>query len=603
MKTIAIVTDNNLLFRMHKIRLEREGFQVTQYECGKIHTTDSGKMPDADSILVDTAMTSIVNINDCITKLHQIQDHDQKQVVLLIDSINKTHNEAICRSFACFPRDFSKFDELLNILKQNAEAKHETKQESEPINTEPTIAESETKTVQPKTEEAIAVHADGTHILLADDSKAIRKFVSKILKDKGFKVSVFENGQQLLDYLKTGTKGDIIILDNQMPVKDGITTLQEIKGNTKLKEIPVLFLSAVTDKDQVVKALEFGADDYMGKPFHNNEFFARLNVHLKIDSMKKELMEKNTKITEQKDQISEKLEEIQRQAEKLIEYNQLIKSKNEHITASINYAKRIQEAVLPPQEIFSDEFREHFILYIPRDIVSGDFYWAKAFNDKIFIAVADCTGHGVPGAFMSMLGMTLLNEIINNSDIKTITANIILEELRKNIIIALRQTGKEREAKDGMDISLCIIDKTQKRLQYSGAYNPVYLIRGNVKNPYRSLHKNSFRIKVETGNDAALYQIKGDKMPIGIYFKKTKQFTVREIDLMHDDVIYFFTDGYVDQFGVKDEKFMSHRFKKLLLQIYDKPLAEQYKVIYDTHHKWKNESEQIDDILVLAIKY
>lgn len=601
MKTIAIVTDNNLLFRMHKLRLERDGFKVMQYECGKIHPADSGKIPEADSLIVDTGMTSILDINDCITKLHQIQTRDKIQIVLLIDAMSETLHKEIRNKFPCFLRDFSEFNELLKVLKKSQKTKLRNEQKAELTKTE--IVTPTSTTGQANTEKAISTIESDSHILLADDSRAIRKFVSKILKDKGFRVSVFENGQQLLDYLKTEAKGDIIILDNQMPVKDGISTLQEIKNNTRLKEIPVLFLSAITDKDQVVKALELGADDYMGKPFHNNEFFARLNVHLKIDSMKKELIEKNAKITEQKDQISEKLEEIQRQAEKLIEYNQLIKKKNEHITASINYAKRIQEAVLPPQEIFSDKFREHFVLYMPRDIVSGDFYWAKAFDNKIFIAVADCTGHGVPGAFMSMLGMTLLNEIINNSDIKTITANFILEELRKNIIIALRQTGKEREAKDGMDISLCIIDKAQNRLQYSGAYNPVYLARGDVNNPYKHLHKDSFRIKIETGNSAALYQIKGDKMPIGIYFKKPKQFTIREIDLMHNDVIYLFTDGFVDQFGANDEKFMSHRFKKLLLQIYNKPLSEQYKIINDTHHKWKNENEQIDDILVLALKY
>ncbi len=157
--------------------------------------------------------------------------------------------------------------------------------------------------------------------MLADDSKMILSFVSKLLTGKNYEVGLFENGQELLNYLSSGNSGDIIILDNEMPVKDGMSTLKELKSNEILKKIPVIFLSAITDKEKVVEALQLGADDYIVKPFNNDEFFARLNVHLKIDHMKKELIKNNLLITEKNNEIAKELKVIQSQREKLMEQN------------------------------------------------------------------------------------------------------------------------------------------------------------------------------------------------------------------------------------------------------------------------------------------
>ena len=265
-----------------------------------------------------------------------------------------------------------------------------------------------------------------------------------------------------------------------------------------------------------------------------------------------------------------------------------IEKQKKEITDSIIYAKRIQSAALPPEELIQQLLPEHFVLFKPRDIVSGDFYWMKQINKYTVITAADCTGHGVPGAFMSMLGMALLNEIVRD---KSVThANQVLNKLRAEIKLALRQTGKEGEAKDGMDIALCVIDKENMILQYAGAYNPLYLFR-------------------KISDKLELIETKADKMPIGIHMKE-KPFTNHEIDIKENDIIYIFSDGFIDQFGGCDDektkiggvKFKSKRFKKLLEDINDKKMSDQKEILNTTIEKWKGNNDQIDDILVIGIK-
>ncbi|MFO7827082.1 MAG: tetratricopeptide repeat protein [Bacteroidales bacterium] len=248
------------------------------------------------------------------------------------------------------------------------------------------------------------------------------------------------------------------------------------------------------------------------------------------------------------------------------------------ITDSIEYASRIQNAILPPPNYITQLIPEHFILFHPRDIVSGDFYWITKKAGKIFIAVVDCTGHGVPGAFMSMLGYSFLNEIVNKGgDLK---ANTILNQLRNQVKESLHQTGKNDDTKDGMDISLCIIDKANEKLQFAGAYNSLFFISSD---------------KPAT--------IKGDRMPIGIYLKEKKTFTNHEIKIHQGDIFYLFTDGYVDQFGGKTKKkFRILPFKELLISVHKKPVHEQKTVLENTFLDWKGDLEQIDDILVFGFR-
>ncbi|MFO7655890.1 MAG: response regulator [Bacteroidales bacterium] len=262
-----------------------------------------------------------------------------------------------------------------------------------------------------------------------------------------------------------------------------------------------------------------------------------------------------------------------------------VQEQNHKITDSIQYAQRIQNALLPPRQLLDNTLKDYFVLFIPRDIVSGDFYWISQKENSLILVAADCTGHGVPGAFMSMLGMAFLNEIVNkitiNRHINSLQADEILNELRKNVISSLHQTGDRDEPRDGMDISLCIIDYDAKKLQFAGAHNPLYIVRNNE-----------------------LIQYSGDKMPLSYHKNKDISFTKHVIDLRPGDLIYIFSDGYVDQFGgEKGYKFLSKSFKEQLLRIHHLPMPDQQKLLLEEHENWRGRREQLDDILVIGFRY
>jgi len=262
--------------------------------------------------------------------------------------------------------------------------------------------------------------------------------------------------------------------------------------------------------------------------------------------------------------------------------NEIITNQKEDITSSIQYASIIQTAVLPSEEAVSLPWPELMVLFKPRDIVSGDFYWINHFEDKSVLVAADCTGHGVPGAFMSMLGTTFLNEIILTRNI--IDPGEILTELRKSVKFSLKQTGKEDKAKDGMDLALSVLYKDDLKLEFAGAYNPLWLYRKN-------------REKYE------LMETKADRNPIGIHHKEIDRFTTHKIDLEKGDTMFMFSDGYADQFGHSDQgKFKTKNLKKLLLEHQDKSLTDQKEFLEQEHKKWKGNEEQIDDILIIGFR-
>ncbi|MEQ9062674.1 MAG: SpoIIE family protein phosphatase [Vicingaceae bacterium] len=262
--------------------------------------------------------------------------------------------------------------------------------------------------------------------------------------------------------------------------------------------------------------------------------------------------------------------------------NELIAQKNKDITASISYARRIQRSLMDSKDELGSYFKNSFIYYKPKDIVSGDYYWIQTLNkssSKIAIAVADCTGHGVPGALVSVLGITFLRDIVNSSE--NMMPNKILSELNFRIIETFKQKDKEFSTKDGMDISLCLIDFEQRSICFSGAYRPMIIIRNNE-----------------------LIEIAGDKKPIGgTHFKEDREFTLHEEFYQSGDWIYMFSDGYVDQFGgEKKRKYMKKRFKEKLLEINPLSGSEQLDVIRGEMNAWKGDLEQIDDITVMGIQ-
>ncbi|MGD0340548.1 MAG: SpoIIE family protein phosphatase [Bacteroidales bacterium] len=286
---------------------------------------------------------------------------------------------------------------------------------------------------------------------------------------------------------------------------------------------------------------------------------------------------KNQKLAESKRQIELINSDLEVKNSEILKQKDIIEQKNLSITDSIQYASRIQAAVLPPISFISDWGIENFILYKPKDIVSGDFYWGVEKDEKIILAAGDCTGHGVPGAFMSMLGHAFLDEIINTKKPKNAAA--ILDLLRNEIINALKQKGMTGEARDGMDISLIILDLKAGKLDYAGANNPLYLIR-----------------------DRKMIRYHADRMPIGIHFITFTPFTNQSIEIKKDDCMYLFSDGYADQFGgPKGKKFMYKPFQDLLLRNHERPMELQKEILDNTFEKWKNDREQVDDVLVIGI--
>jgi serine phosphatase RsbU (regulator of sigma subunit) len=264
--------------------------------------------------------------------------------------------------------------------------------------------------------------------------------------------------------------------------------------------------------------------------------------------------------------------------EKVRERTAEIEAQKEEITASIEYAKRIQMAMLPMEDYFRKSFSDCFIFFKPRDIVSGDFYWIGENDKSVFFTVADCTGHGVPGAFMSTMGISTLHEIISNN--RKLKANLILNILKAKIMGTLHQTGKAGEAADGMDIAFCVLNKEKSVLEYSGAYNPLFIFQGGELKEY-----------------------KADRMPIGIHYGQEASFTNYEINVSKGDTLYLFSDGFSDQFGGPEgTKYKKSNLKKLLSEIYYRPMVEQWNIIETEFANWKGSGTQIDDITIIGIR-
>jgi PAS domain S-box-containing protein len=262
---------------------------------------------------------------------------------------------------------------------------------------------------------------------------------------------------------------------------------------------------------------------------------------------------------------------------------QKIARQSENITNSLNYAKRIQKAIFPPTEALAKFTKENFILLKPKDIVSGDFFWFKEKEGLLYIAAADCTGHGVPGAFMSLLGISFLEQLIASAE-EPLPANEILNKLREHTIQALHLSGNVSESKDGMNISLCIVDFMYRQIQFSGAMNSIWQFR-------------------QSKDGAEIFEHEADKMPIGIG-REYKPFTNNKFSYENGDILYLFSDGFYDQFGGEmGRKFLKVNFKNLLAEICGKPLAEQKELLQATFLKWKGTRAQIDDILVMGLKF
>ena len=285
----------------------------------------------------------------------------------------------------------------------------------------------------------------------------------------------------------------------------------------------------------------------------------------------------NERILEQK--VIERTEEVVRQKSEIEAKNEELEILYKQVTDSIHYAKRIQEAILPPNSVINALLPNSFVLFKPKDIVSGDFYWIERRNNMTYFAAVDCTGHGVPGAFMSLVGYNILKEIIKNAD-HQITPAEILDQLREGVVNTLRVDEPGKQAKDGMDMTLCAINFDTLELQYAAAFNPLYLIRNG---------------------ELILYP--ANKFPIGLYIGEKTDFDNHTIQLQKGDQVFIFSDGYADQFGGPNgKKFMIGNFRKLLTQVAGLSPTEQKARLNMVLSDWQGEQEQVDDVLVIGLK-
>lgn len=449
------------------------------------------------------------------------------------------------------------------------------------------------------------------NILVVEDSLTQAAQIKYLLEDNYFDVVVAYNGNEALAWLSKN-EPSLIISDIMMPGMNGFELCEKIKSNNRTKYLPVILLTSLSDLEEVIEGLSCGADSFITKPYDKNFLISNIEkilveksspdsksgtsgveinyggkkkiIRTEPQKMVKLLLSiyqgaifKNNELIKTRDELRQMNEKLEELVEARTTDLKIIESKNVLINYSIQYAQKIQSAVLKAPQIGSDFFGEMFYLHLPRDTVSGDFYWFHKTDNKLIVGVFDCTGHGVPGAFMSMLGITLLNEIVISE--KILEPHLILNRLREKVISALGQKGRSFEVHDGMDGSLIMYDLTTKILSYSGAFNPVYIIRDNN-----------------------LIELKVNSMPLS-YADDMSDFTGQDMKLAPEDLIYMFTDGYTDQFGGPlSRKFHRSQFKEILLKNHKRTLEWQKQLLLDAHIIWKGYEEQVDDVTVVGLK-
>lgn len=381
-------------------------------------------------------------------------------------------------------------------------------------------------------------------ILIVDDSPENIDILGSILKD--FKKSVAINGELALKIANGKNKPDLILLDIMMPGMDGFEVCRRLKANPDSKNIPVIFITGKNSVEDETLGLELGAMDFIPKPISPPVVLARVKNQLELLSARAYLEKQNNELSE----------------------------RNKYITDSINYAKRIQTAILPDAHYLAELFPKNMLLYYPKDIVSGDFYWFGKTGTNTILAAVDCTGHGVPGAFMSLIGNTLLNEIVYTKHITD--PGKILQALDKGIITELNKE-LNLDTLDGMDLALCVVNKEENTLKYAGANRPLFYFTSNGFN-----------------------EIKGERKSIG---DNHKQLTYATSTIALDEVnsFYVLTDGYIDQNNAENEKFGSKRFRELLTSIQGTEVIEQKNRIDEALKIHRGDERQRDDITVIGI--
>ncbi len=427
-------------------------------------------------------------------------------------------------------------------------------------------------------------------ILILEDNQLLAVIIKKMLTDFGYNVvgicKTVEVGLQLF----RSEKPDLLLVDILLEEElSGIDFVKIIKKETNL---PVIYLTSVSDDVTLLNAKQTLPSAILKKPVDREQLKATIEISLfrfaemsgglkKLKSANEsqgqyisELTETNTHLIAATWRERELKEELQKT-------KGVIEVQNKKIMDSINYAKRIQEAIIPTKETLDKLLGDYFLFYKPKDLVSGDFPWVYERGNYVYIAVVDCTGHGVPGAMMSLIGALLLNDVVNSQQEDRTPADI-LDLLHLGVVKTLKQDDPGNKSADGMDVAICRINKLNNEILFSGAHRPLYHLK-----------------------DGELIQYKGCKFPIGgMHYSGKNTFINHRVKMAEDDSIYFFSDGLPDQFGgPNSSKFGPKRVRDLIVENHKKSMKDLKEVFEENFQEWKAESKQIDDVLLVGIKF
>ena len=412
-------------------------------------------------------------------------------------------------------------------------------------------------------------------ILVIEDEALIRESICDVLELNGFETKNEPDGESGLQRAHS-LKPDLILCDINMPKISGLDVLKQIRSNDALKHTPFIFLTALATMDDLRVGMNLGAEDYLVKPYHNKDLLSTISQQLKK---------------------SEDLKKVKKEylRQRIIDFKLQIKEKNKSFFDSLNRAKTIQNVILPSAQKMSELLPKHFNYFLPKYSISGDFYWAKKLKGVTLIAVADCTGHGIPGALLSMAGNISLNSAVDQFGL-TKPAEILTKA--NELFLDFMNSNDSNVSHDGMDICLCSIDDNSNLVRFAGANRPLYIVtKKNSFKPVMVVDTNTELIQEEN----SLFEIKGDKCSIGAEYPV---FQVEEhvFEYNKGDTIYLSSDGYADQFGGEsDRKFKTKRLKNLLLSIQNKKMPKQKDALIQEFENWKGAKEQIDDVTIIGV--
>lgn len=462
-----------------------------------------------------------------------------------------------------------------------------------------------------------------SNIVVLEDDSFVRTILYETLNRNGYTVSTCDTWETLQSKEVELKEADLLLLDIQLPDANGIDILREIKSNLEYAALSVVMITGDTNDHTLETCLMNGAIDYIVKPFEevklrarvkaaversrkfkkleediytfkeesknvltkNNEYKERIHnlemLHEELSSTTQHLAVATWRERQQKEQLNSTLAELNDTLEALRKSREEVEASKKKIVDSINYAKKIQRAYLPDHEKMQGIFPNAFVFYAPRDIVSGDFYWSRQVGEYKIMGAFDCTGHGVPGAMMSMIGMSLLNEIVRFREV--VRPDKILAKLHDSIYELLHQHRAEN--KDGMDAAVICLDMKKKLVQFSGAANPLVYFK-----------------------DDECHVIKGTRLSVGGQRRKQDvDFELHEMPVAGLQELYLFSDGFQDQFGGEESKKMGTRkLLDLFTRIHHKPMEEQHHAMEGFLEEWmlhgKSPQKQIDDILVIGLR-